>query len=48
MAVACPTAVGALLVAALGGAVPGPSCWRSRWSRVTVAFAIGQPALIAS
>src|SRR3954454_19362057 len=48
IAVACPTAVVALLVAALGGAVESPVLLAAAVALVTVAFGVGQPAMIAS
>jgi MFS family permease len=48
IAVACPTAVLALLVAALGGAVESPVLLAGAVALVTLAFGIGQPAMISS
>jgi hypothetical protein len=48
MLVACPMAVGALLVAALGAATAVPALLALAVAGVTVAFGIGQPALVAS
>ena len=47
MLVACPTAVGALLVAALGTAMAAPVLLALAVVGVTVAFGIGQPAMVA-
>lgn len=48
IAVACPTAVMALLVAALGGAAESPVLLSGAVALVTVAFGVGQPAMISS
>lgn len=52
IALACPTAVAALLVAALGGALSGgwagPALLSCAVALVTVAFGVGQPAMISS
>ena len=48
IAVACPTAVVALLVAALGGASESPVLLAVAVALVTAAFGVGQPAMIAS
>ncbi len=52
IALACPTAVVALLVAALGGAASGdrvgPALLSGAVALVTVAFGVGQPAMISS
>ena len=48
IAVACPTAVMALLVAALGGAEESPVLLSGAVALVTVAFGVGQPAMISS
>jgi MFS family permease len=48
IALACPTAVLALLVAALGGAVSSPVLLAVAVAVVTVAFGVGQPAMISS
>ncbi len=51
IALACPTAVVALLVAALGGAAGdrvGPALLSAAVALVTVAFGVGQPAMISS
>ena len=48
IAVACPTAVLALLVAALGGAAESPVLMSGAVALVTVAFCVGQPAMISS
>jgi MFS family permease len=52
IALACPTAVVALLTAALGGVVAGqwagPALLSGAVALVTVAFGVGQPAMISS
>ncbi len=48
IALACPTAVIALLVAALGGVVASPVLLALAVALVTAAFGVGQPAMIAS
>ncbi|QJY48604.1 MFS transporter [Pseudonocardia broussonetiae] len=48
IALACPTAVVALLVAALGGVLESPWLLALAVVLVTVAFGIGQPAMISS
>lgn len=48
IAVACPTAVGALGVAALGAALESPVLLAVAVVLVTVAFGIGQPAMISA
>lgn len=48
IALACPTAVVALLVAALGGLLESPWLLALAVVLVTIAFGIGQPAMISS
>lgn len=48
IALACPTAVVALLVAAFGGAVSSPALLVVAIMLVTLAFGIGQPAMISA
>lgn len=48
IAIACPTAIVALLVAALGGVLASPVLLALAVVLVTVAFGIGQPAMISS
>lgn len=48
IALACPTAVIALLVAALGGVLESPWLLALAVALVTAAFGIGQPAMISS
>jgi MFS family permease len=48
IALACPTAVLALLLAALGGAADSAALLAAAVALVTVAFGIGQPAMIAA
>ncbi len=48
IAIACPTAIVALLVAALGGATTSPVLLALAVVLVTTAFGIGQPAMISS
>lgn len=48
IALACPTAVVALLVAALGGVLESPWLLALAVVLVTVAFGVGQPAMISS
>jgi len=48
LALACPTAVVALLVAALGGAASSPVLLALAVALVTVAFGVGQPAMISA
>jgi MFS family permease len=48
IALACPAAVVALLVAAVGGAAASPVLLSAAVALVTVAFGVGQPAMISS
>ncbi|MFB9385278.1 MFS transporter [Pseudonocardia petroleophila] len=48
IALACPTAVVALLVAALGGVLESPWLLATAVVLVTIAFGVGQPAMISS
>lgn len=48
IALACPTAILALLVAALGGVVESPVLLAAAVVLVTAAFGVGQPAMISS
>jgi MFS family permease len=48
IALACPTAVVALLLAGLGGIVASPVLLAAAVALVTVAFGIGQPAMISA
>ena len=48
LALACPTAVLALLLAALGGATASPVLLAGAVALVTVAFGVGQPAMISA
>ncbi|MBW0117543.1 MFS transporter [Pseudonocardia abyssalis] len=48
IALACPTAVVALLIAALGGALESPWLLALAVVLVTIAFGVGQPAMISS
>lgn len=48
IALACPTAVVALLVAALGGVLESPALLALAVALVTAAFGVGQPAMISS
>ena len=48
IALACPTAVMALLVAALGGVTESPVLLATAVVLVTAAFGVGQPAMISS
>ena len=48
IALSCPTAVIALLVAALGGVVESPALLALAVALVTAAFGVGQPAMISS
>lgn len=48
IALACPTAIVALLVAALGGVLESPVLLALAVALVTAAFGIGQPAMISS